>query len=150
MTIAEKTQRLLHWFRGFTPYKRVGLILAAVAIGGLLLLQAGNVFTRVKTYFANKQDAALIEKAKEAEARADASHQLAVDLQLKVIEKGNQLAAAEKRAEIAETALQDARRDTARVRAQYEKARNHPSTDVRTSEQLCTELASIGLECRPM
>jgi hypothetical protein len=148
MAMAEKAQRLLHWFRGFTPYKRVGLILAAVAIGGLLLLQVGNVFNRVKTYITNKQDAALLEKVKVAEARANDAHQLAVELQLKVIEKGNQLAAAEKRAELAETALQDARRDTARVRLQYEKARTNRDSDVRTVNDLCARLEALNSPCR--
>lgn len=145
MTVRERIREFLH---GFTPYRRLGLIIGIFALACLLIWGFYEASWAIKERWARNADAKLVQHVKDADARASAADERSKELQLKLIDKGNQLAAAEKRAEEAENALMNARRDTARVRAQYEKARTAHTTDTRTVDDLCSKLAALGEPCQ--
>lgn len=147
MTIRQRIREFLH---SFTPYRRAGVIIGLFAVGCLLIWGFYEASQTLRSRWQQHGDAKLIQQVESANKQAEAADQRAKELQLKLIDKGNQLAAAEKRAETAETALQDARTSTARIRAKYEEIRNRPTTDTTTVDGLCAKLIALGFECRPM
>lgn len=145
MTLRQRIREFLH---SFTPYRRAGVLLGLAVILWLAVWGVFEAGQTLKARWERHGDAKLIKEVEQANKQAQAADERAKELQLKLIEKGNQLAAAEVRAEQAETALRDARATTARIRKQYEAIRDRPTTTVRTADQLCADLAALGIACQ--